>query len=63
MSDPTHNDIERLLWFVHDECRDFITANSEQTISTADNFSRLFTVLADLAVALAGGYREGGLRQ
>ena len=27
MTDPTHEDIERLLWFVHDECHDFVQAN------------------------------------
>lgn len=63
MSQPAHEQIEDLLWLVHDECMAFARDNNERTVSNADNFSRLFIALADLAKSLAGGYREGGLRQ
>jgi hypothetical protein len=63
MSDIKHSTIEPLLWMVHDECMDWLTESSERTISTNQRLDRLTMAIADLAKALAGGYREGGLRQ
>lgn len=63
MSEPSRESIERLLWFVHDEFMGFAEASNEHTVSVQMNFDRLFIGLADLAKAIAGGYREGGLRQ
>jgi hypothetical protein len=63
MSDIKHTAIEPLLWMVHDECMGFLTEARERTVSTNERIDRLTLAIADLAKALAGGYREGGLRQ
>jgi hypothetical protein len=63
MSDIKHAAIEPLLWSVHDECMSFLTDAREYTVSTNERIDRLTLAIADLAKALAGGYREGGLRQ
>ena len=63
MSEPTHDQVERLLWGVYDRCYSWAQDNCERTVSTTDNFNRLFMAVADLAQALAGGYRNGGQRQ
>jgi hypothetical protein len=63
MSDIKHDSIDPLLWMVHDECMSWITDARERTVSTNERLDRLTMAIADLAKALAGGYREGGLRQ
>lgn len=62
-TEPTNESVEHLLWLVHDECMNQLTSFREQTIHTDQKIDRLFLILADLSKALAGGYREGGLRE
>jgi hypothetical protein len=63
MSDIKHTAIEPLLWMVHDECMDWLTDSRERTVPIDEKLNRLTMAIADLAKALAGGYREEGLRQ
>ncbi len=63
MSDIRHQLIEPLLWMVHNECMEWLTDARERTVSTDERIDRLTMAIADLAKALAGGYREGGYRQ
>jgi hypothetical protein len=62
MTEPTHDQIEPLLWMVHDECMSWLTDHRERTVPTNERIDRLIMAIADLAKALAGGYREGGFK-
>ncbi len=63
MTDIQHRLVEPLLWMVHDECMEWLTDAREHTVPIDEKIDRLTMAIADLAKALAGGYREGGLRQ
>lgn len=54
---------ENMLWFVHDEFMSWLIDHRERSVSDSEKLDRIILGLADLAKALAGGYREGGLRQ
>lgn len=62
-TEPSKQDLERMLWFVHDDCMEWLTDSRERTVTDSEKLDRLMLGLASLAKALAGGYREGGLRQ
>lgn len=62
MSDIKHEQIEPLLWLVHDDCMSWITDGRERTVSIDQRLDRLTMAIADLAKALAGGYRAGGFK-
>ena len=62
MSNIEHTKIEPLLWMVHDECMSWLTDARERTVSTDERIDRLTMAIADLAKALAGGYRVGGYK-
>jgi hypothetical protein len=61
--EPTPESREKLLWLVHDNFMAWLTQQREETISLDQKIDRLMLGLADLAKALAGGYRENGVRQ
>ncbi len=63
MTEPTHDEIEPMLWLVHDDFMDWLGEAREKTISVDQKLDRIMLGLATLAKALAGGYRAGGLRQ
>ena len=54
---------ERLLWLVYDQCHNFIQQATEQTVPVNTRIDQLFLCIADLALALAGGYRTNGIRE
>jgi hypothetical protein len=62
MTEPTHDQIEPLLWLVHDDCMSWLTDHHERTVPTDKRIDRLILAIAGLAKALAGGYRTGGYR-
>ena len=53
---------EEMLWQVHDDFMGWLTEAREQTIPDSQKLDRIMLGLAELAKALAGGYREGGKR-
>ncbi len=61
--EPTPESREQLLWFVHDEFMNWLTDARENTVTDSQKLDRIMLGLADLAKALAGGYRDNGLRQ
>ena len=63
MTEPTHDEIEPLLWSVHDDFMMWLREATERPISTDQKLDRIMLGLASLAKALAGGYRAGGSRQ
>lgn len=62
MSTIEHKSIEPLLWMVHDECMEWLTDTRERTVSLDTRLDRLTMAIADLAKALAGGYRKDGYK-
>lgn len=61
--EPSAENKEEMLWFVHDEFMDWLRDSRETTVPLDEKINRLMLGLADLAKALAGGYRENGLRK
>ena len=61
--EPTPEGREKLLWFVHDNFMSWLTDARERTVSDSEKLDRIMLGLADLAMALAGGYRENGVRE
>ena len=63
MADPTHEQIERLLWQVVDDAEAFIADSMQHHVPIERRLDRVVLLLAMLAKALAGGYRSGGMRE
>jgi hypothetical protein len=61
--EPNHESQEKLLWAVHDLCHDFVHEAGETAVPDSKKLDRLMLCIAQLALALAGGFREGGVRQ
>lgn len=62
-TEPTRQQVEGLLWQVHDDCMAWLQESSERSVPIDRKIDQLMLGLASLAKALAGGYRDGGLRQ
>lgn len=60
--EPTAESRERMLWDVHDDCMAWLTDSRERTVPDSEKLDRLMLGLASLAKALAGGYRDNGVR-
>jgi hypothetical protein len=60
--EPPPESREELLWTVHDDCMAWLTDAQERTVPDSRKLDRLMLGLASLAKALAGGYREDGVR-
>lgn len=60
---PTDESRERLLWLLHDDCMWWLKESRARTIPDSQKLDRIMLALAALALALTGGYREGGIRQ
>lgn len=60
--EPKPESREELLWHVHDDCMSWLTEAREQTIPDSQKLDNLMLAVASLAKALAGGYRENGVR-
>ena len=60
--EPTPESREELLWNVHDTFMEWLTDSRERTVPDSEKLDRIMLGLASLAKALAGGYRETGIR-
>ena len=63
MKDIKHKQVENLLWDVHDDALEATTYWRQHTVSESDKLTRIVMLIADLSLALAGGYRKDGKRE
>jgi hypothetical protein len=59
---PSPQSREKLLWDVHDDFMAWLRDAEQNTVTDHNKLDRIMLGLASLAKALAGGYRDHGVR-